>query len=163
MWSSASCMSSSSDLLIAERHHSALVWRGARGGRWRAQYPQWPRVAQPKTRRLLAPWATAKLSILLRFRASVRLRSDLPWKRSSRETSGWLRSMAAATSRALTGFALAVEIGDWHRFTGENHWRVPGLGSLPNHPLASPDLWARSPRPVTRMRGGCLLRRPGTT
>ena len=36
----------------------------------------------------------------------------------------------------LTAFALAVEIGDWHRFTGATHRRLPRAGALASTPPA---------------------------
>ncbi|HYS40322.1 MAG TPA: transposase, partial [Pseudonocardiaceae bacterium] len=65
----------------------------------------------------------------------------------------------------LTAFGLAVEIGDWHRFTGS-----PARPSAPtwawcpvSTPAASGVVRARSPRPATPMPAGCSLRPPGTT
>lgn len=62
----------------------------------------------------------------------------------------------------LTGFALAVEITDWHRFTGNT------IGSFlgwcpPSTPRDSPGSWAESRRPATLMRGGSSSRPPGIT
>ena len=63
----------------------------------------------------------------------------------------------------LTGFALAVEIGDWHRFTGNTIGSFVGL--VPSRVLlrASPGSRARSPRPATPTSAGCWSRPPGTT
>ncbi|MGY4773450.1 IS110 family RNA-guided transposase [Kribbella sp. CWNU-51] len=53
----------------------------------------------------------------------------------------------------LTGFALAVEIGDWHRFTGNAIGAFVGL--VPRStPPASPGYRARSPRPATPTSAG---------
>jgi transposase len=62
----------------------------------------------------------------------------------------------------LTGFALAVEIGDWQRFTGATIGAFVGLVP-PSPPPASPAPRARSPRPATPTPAGCWSRRPGTT
>ena len=62
----------------------------------------------------------------------------------------------------LTGFGLAVEIGDWHRFTGS----TIGPSSVwcpPSTPPASPGRRGRSPRPGTATPAGCWSRPPGTT
>ena len=63
----------------------------------------------------------------------------------------------------LTGFALAVEIGDWHRFTGNTIGSFVGL--VPSRVLLrrSPGSRARSPRPATPTSAGCWSRPPGTT
>ena len=47
-----------------------------------------------------------------------------PTASSPRSCAGWA---ACAGSRTLTGFALAVEIGDWHRFTGTTIGSFVGL------------------------------------
>lgn len=61
----------------------------------------------------------------------------------------------------LTGFALAVEIGDWHRFTGNTIGAFVGL-ILANIPPAPRGCKARLPRPATRTRVGCWSKRRGT-
>ena len=63
----------------------------------------------------------------------------------------------------LTGFALAVEIGDWHRFTGNTIGSFVGL--VPSRVLlrTAPGRRARSPRPATPTSAGCWSRPPGTT
>ena len=68
-----------------------------------------------------------------------------------------------AGSRTLTGFALAVEIGDWHRFTGNTIGAFVGL--VPTRALLGPVTGprARSPRPATPTSAGCWSRPPGTT
>ena len=62
----------------------------------------------------------------------------------------------------LTAFALAVEIGDWHRLTGRSVGSYVGLvpASRPRADLARR---GRSPRPATGTSAGCSLKRPGTT
>ena len=62
----------------------------------------------------------------------------------------------------LTGFALAVEIGDWTRFSGASIGAFVGL-TPSEHPPAAPAAWGRSPRPATVMPAGCWSKRPGTT
>jgi len=62
----------------------------------------------------------------------------------------------------LTAFALAVEIGDWTRFTGNNIGSFVGLVPA-NTPPARAACRARSPRPATPTSGGCSSRPPGTT
>lgn len=62
----------------------------------------------------------------------------------------------------LTGFALAVEIGDWHRFTGNTIGAFVGL-ILASTPPAPRGCKARLPRPATPTRAGCWSRPPGTT
>ena len=62
----------------------------------------------------------------------------------------------------LTALALTLEIGDWTRFRA-HRWVLPGPD--PERVLerrAAPG-WERSPRPGTRMRGGCWSRPPGTS
>jgi hypothetical protein len=49
----------------------------------------------------------------------------------------------------LTGFGLAVEVGDWHRFTGNTIGAYLGLVPSELSPPSSPALKARSPRPAT--------------
>jgi hypothetical protein len=62
----------------------------------------------------------------------------------------------------LTGFGLAVEIGDWHRFTGPRS--APGWAWCPaSSPAAADAAEARSPRPATAVPAGCWSRRPGIT
>ena len=62
----------------------------------------------------------------------------------------------------LTGFALAVEIGDWHRFTGNTIGSFVGL--VPSeYSSGAAGSRARSPRPATATRADCWSRPPGTT
>ena len=49
----------------------------------------------------------------------------------------------------LTAFALAVEIGDWHRFTGNTHRLVRRSGAQRALLGRVPGSRARSPRPGT--------------
>ncbi len=62
----------------------------------------------------------------------------------------------------LTGFALAVEIGDWHRFTGNTIGSFVGLVPT-EHSSGSSRARGRSPRPATATPAGCWSRPPGTT
>ena len=62
----------------------------------------------------------------------------------------------------LTGFALAVEVGDWDRFTGKTIGSFIGLVPA-STPRASPGSRDRSPRPATPTYAGCWSRPPGTT
>ncbi len=62
----------------------------------------------------------------------------------------------------LTAFALAVEIGDWHRFTGNSIGSFVGL--VPSeHSSGASRVQVRSPRPATPTPGDCSSRPPGTT
>ena len=63
----------------------------------------------------------------------------------------------------LTGFALAVEIGDWHRFTGATIGSFIGLVPRPSTPPAAAGPKDRSPRPATATSAGCWSKPPGTT
>ena len=54
----------------------------------------------------------------------------------------------------LTGFALAVEIGDWHRFTGNTHRLVRRAGALPSTPPAP----VASQGPITKTGNGHVRR-----
>ena len=65
--------------------------------------------------------------------------------------------------RTLTGFALAVEIGDWHRFTGNTHRLLRRAGAHRALLRRVPGRRARSPRPATATPAGCWSRPPGTT
>ena len=62
----------------------------------------------------------------------------------------------------LTGFALAVEIGDWTRFSGASIGAFVGL-TPSEHSSGSSRSQGRSPRPATAMPVGCWSRPPGTT
>jgi hypothetical protein len=62
----------------------------------------------------------------------------------------------------LTAFGLAVEVGDWHRFTGATIGAYLGL-CQPSTPAAPSASRAREPRPATPMPAGCWSRAPGTT
>ena len=62
----------------------------------------------------------------------------------------------------LTAFALAVEIGDWHRLTGRSIGAY--LGWCPaSRPRGITRARVRSPRPATGTSAGCSSKRPGTT
>lgn len=62
----------------------------------------------------------------------------------------------------LTGFTLAVEIGDWHRFTGNTIGSFAGL--VPSeYSSGSSRTLGRSPRPATATPAGFWSRRLGTT
>ena len=63
----------------------------------------------------------------------------------------------------LTGFALAVEIGDWHRFTGSHHRLLRRAGAHRALLRRAPGPRGRSPRPATATPAGCWSRPPGTT
>ena len=66
----------------------------------------------------------------------------------------------------LTAFGLAVEIGDWTRFTGNSIGSfviTSGVWSLPSTPPAPHEFKARSPRPATPTPADCSSRPPGTT
>ena len=63
----------------------------------------------------------------------------------------------------LTGFGLAVEIGDWHRFTGNTHRLLPRAGAHRALLRRQSRSRARSPRPATPTPAGCWSRPPGTT
>lgn len=62
----------------------------------------------------------------------------------------------------LTGFALAVEIGDWHRVTGASIAAYLGW-CPPSTPRADHPAWARSRRPATVTPAGCGSNRPDIT
>ncbi len=62
----------------------------------------------------------------------------------------------------LTGFALAVEVGDWSRFAGASIGSYVGLVPAES-PQAPPGSRAGSPRPETGTPAGCWSRPPGTT
>jgi len=62
----------------------------------------------------------------------------------------------------LTGFALAVEIGDWSRFTGNTIGSF--VGSVPTeYSSGNPGYRNRSPRPATPTLGGCSSSRLART
>ena len=83
-----------------------------------------------------------------------------PTASSPRWCAGWA---ACAGSSTLTGFALAVEIGDWHRFTGNSIGSFVGLVPTEYSSGAVAGRRARSPRPATPTPAGCSSRPPGTT
>jgi transposase len=62
----------------------------------------------------------------------------------------------------LTALGLAVEVGDWQRFTGAT---IGGyLGLVPTeHSSGAHRAQGRSPRPATATPAGCWWRRPGIT
>jgi transposase IS116/IS110/IS902 family protein len=62
----------------------------------------------------------------------------------------------------LTGFALAVEIGDWSRFTGASIGSFVGLTPA-EYSCGSSRTWNRSPKPTTATSADCWSRPPGTT
>ncbi len=62
----------------------------------------------------------------------------------------------------LTAFTLAVEIGDWQRFSGAGIGAYLGMVPRSTPPeRAGPK--GRSPRPATGTPVGCWSRRPGIT
>ena len=63
---------------------------------------------------------------------------------------------------SLTGLALAVEIGDWHRFTGNSIGSFVGLVPAESSSGTS-RARDRSPRPATVTSAVCWSKRPGTT
>jgi transposase len=62
----------------------------------------------------------------------------------------------------LTGFALAVEIGDWHRFTGASIGSFVGLTPA-EHSSGSSRTLGPITKTATVTSGGCWSRRPGIT
>lgn len=76
------------------------------------------------------------------------------------DTVGWLGRLRGIST--LTAFALAVEIGDWNRFTGSTIGAFLGLVPRSSRP-GSPGFRARSPRPGKHTPVGCSSRRPGIT
>ena len=64
--------------------------------------------------------------------------------------------------QVTTGFGLAVEIGDWTRFTGATIGSYLGLVPASN-PQDRPDTRARSRRPAANTLASCSSRRRGCT
>jgi hypothetical protein len=62
----------------------------------------------------------------------------------------------------LTGFGLAVEVGDWHRFTGATIGAYLGLVPA-EHSSGAQRVQGSITRPATAMPAGCWSRRPGIT
>ncbi len=104
--------------------------------------------------------------------------SDIAWRSSSRRPFCWTLQIAAMAADSeftavvrrlgclrgvstLTGFALAVEIGDWDSSLATPSDRS-SVWCPRSSPLAGHGSRARSPRPVTLTSGGCLSNRPGT-
>ena len=94
-------------------------------------------------------------------------RLDAAIDRDGRDRARWRRwwagCAACAGSRTLTAFGLAVEIGDWHRFTGVDHRLLPRAGAQRVLQRGRRGPGRRSPRPATATPAGCWSRRPGTT
>ncbi len=63
----------------------------------------------------------------------------------------------------LTAFGLAVEVGDWRRYSGSTIGAYIGLVPTESSERRGPVARARSPRPATPTPAGCCSRPPGTT
>ena len=123
------------DLMRVRHRLSKLLLRQGSGVLGRARLDRRARdvAAPPAFRRFPTPRLAFETALTRCSSATARRdRLDEPIDDDGRRTAssgrcgatGW---GACAVSRTLTGFALAVEIGDWHRFTGASIGAYVGL------------------------------------
>ena len=118
------------DLMRARHRVSKLLLRHGHvyyGGKaWTAKHEQWLgsiRFDQPGTR---AAYDADREAVDFAMARRARLDAAIAAMAADSEFTDLTRRLCCLRGiSTLTGFALAVELGDWHRFTGASHRRLP--------------------------------------
>jgi transposase len=154
--------------LMRARHRTSklllrqgILWSG--GTAWTGAHEQWLGQQRFELPGLQAAYDTTLETVLLA--TSRRARLDKAIVEMAHEAQWWpvvSRLQCLRGVSTLTAFGLAVEVGDWSRFSGSTIGAY--LGLVPTESSAARVATrARSPRPGTPTPGGCWSRRPGTT
>jgi transposase len=154
--------------LMSARHRVAklllrqgIVWSG--GKAWTGVHDRWLRTQRFESVPLQLTYDTAYETMLAALARRDRLDEAIAALAADSAFTpvvhrlGCLRGVST-----LTAFGLAVEIGDWHRFTGRSIGAYLGLVPSESSPVP-PAARAGSPRPATATPAGCWSRPPGTT
>ena len=155
------------DLMRARHRTSKLLLRQgivyAGGTAWTGAHLEWLRRQSFDQRPLGVAYDSALESVLLTAdrrdrldKAILELAADPAWS----EVVGRLSCLRGVST--LTAFGLAVEVGDWSRFTGSSIGAFLGL-VRPSTPAAPVAARVRSPRPGTHTPAGCWSKPPGIT
>jgi transposase len=158
------------DLMAARHRLSKLLLRHGivyyGGGAWTAKHDQWLRIEalpQLTTRSTRLTFDSDYEAVLATKARRDRLDAVIEEMAADSEFTPIVRRLGCLRGvSTLTGFGLAVEIGNWRRFTGNTIGSFVGLVPAEYSSGESRSL-DRSPRPVTATPAGCWSRRPGTT
>ena len=155
------------DLMRARHRLSKLLLRQgivySDGGAWTGAHDRWLRRQRFDTPATTLTFEADYEALLSTGARRDRLDTAIAGMAADSEFTPVVRRLSCLRGvSTLTAFALAVEIGDWHRFTGNSIGSFVGLcpASTPPEPRGSR---ARSPRPATLTPAGCSSRPPGTT
>ena len=154
------------DLMRARHRLSKLLLRHGlvfEGAAWTQAHQRWLRGLRFDQASLRAAYEEAEGAVLgvqarrdRLDRAIAELAATWPWVPLVGRL-GCLRGVGV-----LTALGLAVEVGDWQRFTGATIGAY--LGLVPTEPSSGAHrARGRSPRPATATPAGCWWRRPGIT
>ena len=154
--------------LMRARHRTSklllrqgILWSG--GTAWTGAHEQWLGQQRFDLAGLQAAYDTTLETVLLA--TSRRARLDKAIVEMAHEPQWWptvSRLQCLRGVSTLTAFGLAVEVGDWTRFSGSTIGAFSG-SSRRRTPAAKDATKARSPRPGTPTPAGCWSRPPGTT
>ncbi len=154
--------------LMRARHRTSklllrqgILWSG--GTAWTGAHEQWLGQQRFELPGLQAAYDTTLETVLLA--TSRRARLDQAIIEMAHEPQWWptvSRLQCLRGVSTLTAFGLAVEVGDWSRFSGSTIGAYLGLVP-PRARAARAAIRARSPRPATPTPAGCWSRPPGTT
>ena len=152
------------DLMRARHRVSKLLLRHGivyyGGQAWTGPHELWLRGQRFTAPGLQLAFDTALDTVLLTVARRDRLDEAITEMAADSEFTPVVRRLGCLRGvSTLTGFGLAVEIGDWHRFTGATHRRLPRSGAHrvtpPGEPLPGLDHQDRQhPRPPAAGRGG---------
>ena len=156
------------DLMRARHRVSKLLLRHGivyYGGKaWTERHDRWLHQQRFDAAPTQAAFEDAYEAVVLATARRARLDEKITALAADSEFTPLTRRLACLRGiSTLTGFALAVEIGDWDRFTGASIGAYLGLVPSEHSSGHQPRRRARSPRPVTPTCGGCWSRPPGTT
>jgi len=155
------------DLMRSRHRLSKLLLRQGivySGGRpWTGAHDLWLRRQQLDGVGLRLAFESAYESMLFTVSRRGRLDAAIEAMAASSEFTDVVHRLSCLRGvSVLTGFGLAVEVGDWHRFTGSTIGAY--LGLVPTeHSSGSSRRSARSPRPGTPTRADCWSRPHGIT
>jgi transposase len=155
------------DLMRSRHRVSKLLLRQGiayyGGHPWTGPHEVWLRGQHFTAPGLQLAYDTALETVLLTAARRARLDRAIAEMAANSEYTAVVRRLCCLRGvSTLTGFGLAVEIGDWQRFTGATIGAY--LGLVPTESSSGGKRSkARSPRPGTPTPAGCWSRRPGTT
>ncbi len=138
-----------------------IMWSG--GAAWTGRHEAWLRQQRFELSGLQAAFDAAVEAVVFTTARRDRLDTAIEAMAADSVYTPVARRLACLRGiSTLTSFALAVEIGDWTRFTGSTIGAYVGLVPA-DVPPGRRGPRARSPKPGTPTPAGSWSRRPGTT